>query len=72
MRAPKPHHEPDHEPDPAESAIAEAEAQLKVIQALAKIPAGPNRANVTRAIAFLCEADALVPGILDQFIRGAK
>jgi hypothetical protein len=48
--------------------VAEAEAQLKVARAFAEIPP-ERRERVLRAVALLLEADAHVPGILDQFTR---
>lgn len=55
-----------------EAAVREAEAQLMVSVALAKLPTHPQRARVLRVVEHLLRADEEMPGVVDAFLRGQK
>lgn len=54
----------------AADALAEAEAQVAIIKALRPLNYESTE-KVLYAVAHLCEAERLVPGVLAQFVKGA-
>lgn len=55
----------------AESAEREAEAQLAILRALKQLKR-VDRARVLKAVAFLLDADDLVPGVFEAVGRGLR
>lgn len=55
-----------------ESAVREAEAQLAVTTALAKLPTHERRARVLRVVEHLLRAEEEMPGVMDAFLRERK
>jgi hypothetical protein len=63
-----------YEQDPvnvALRAIAESQAQLKIVQVLAWLDPD-TRTRVLGAVQYLIDADGLIPGTLDMFLKGSK
>ena len=53
-------------------AIQESEAQIAIMKALKQLCGDGSRKRVLDAVGHLLAADAVMPGVLEAFLRGRK